>query len=78
MHYHLHRKDPYKEHYDKVKVNEYMSLDELAKVLEELVKKFSGMFTARFSTYVTVHAKTSLVCAKIEIHFLSPAYSYTH
>ena len=29
-------------------------------------------------TYVTVHAKTSLVCTKIETHFLSPAYSYTH
>ena len=28
--------------------------------------------------FVTVHAKTSLVRTKIEIHFLSPAYSYTH
>ena len=28
--------------------------------------------------YVTVHAKTSLVRTKIEINFLSPAYSYTH
>ena len=27
---------------------------------------------------VTVHAKTSLVRTKIEIHILSPAYSYTH
>ena len=27
---------------------------------------------------VTVHAKTSLVRTKIEINFLSPAYSYTH
>ena len=41
--YHLHRKDPYKEHYDVVKVNEYMSLDDLAKVLEELINKFSGI-----------------------------------
>ena len=30
------------------------------------------------TTYVTVHAKTSLVRTKIEINFLSPAYSYTH
>ena len=29
-------------------------------------------------TNVTVHAKTSLVRTKIEINFLSPAYSYTH
>ena len=28
--------------------------------------------------YVTVHAKTSLVQTKIENHFFSPAYSYTH
>ena len=28
--------------------------------------------------YVTVHAKTSPVRTKIEINFLSPAYSYTH
>ena len=28
--------------------------------------------------FVTVHAKTSLVRTKIEIDFLSPAYSYTH
>ena len=27
---------------------------------------------------VTVHAKTSLVCTKIEIHFFTPAYSYIH
>ena len=31
-----------------------------------------------YSSNVTVHAKTSLVCTKIEIHFLSSAYSYTH
>ena len=30
------------------------------------------------NAYVTVHAKTSLVRTKIEINFLSPAYSYTH
>ena len=29
-------------------------------------------------SFVTVHAKTSLVRTKIEINFLSPAYSYTH
>ena len=28
--------------------------------------------------YVTVHAKTSLVRTKIEIHFLSPAYVYVY
>ena len=31
-----------------------------------------------YNIYVTVHAKTSLVHTKIEIIFLSPAYSYTH
>ena len=31
-----------------------------------------------FTTFVTVHAKTSLVRTKIEINILSPAYSYTH
>ena len=25
-----------------------------------------------------IHAKTSLVCTKIEINFLTPAYSYIH
>ena len=29
-------------------------------------------------TYVTVHAKTSLVRTKIEINFFTPAYSYIH
>ena len=28
--------------------------------------------------YVTVHAKTSLVRTKIEINFITPAYSYIH
>ena len=41
----LHRKDPYEEHYDVTKVNEYMNLVSLAKVLDELMKKFAGMFT---------------------------------
>ena len=36
------------------------------------------MSNVRKFTYVTVHAKTSLVRTKIEINFLSPAYSYTH
>ena len=30
------------------------------------------------TTYVTVHAKTSLVRTKIEIHFFTPSYSYIH
>ena len=36
------RKNPYVEHYDVIKVNEYMQLDNLAKVLNELIKKFPG------------------------------------
>ena len=38
----LNRKNPYVEHYDKVKVNEYMDLDRLAKVLNELTEMFPG------------------------------------
>ena len=37
------RKNPYVEQYDRVKVNEYLELERLAKVLEQLVDKFSGM-----------------------------------
>ena len=45
LYYHcLHRKNPYVEYYDVINVNEYMDLDNLAKVLNELVAKFSGMF----------------------------------
>ena len=55
-HYLLHRKNPYVEHYDVVKVNEYMDLDNLAKVLEELVNKYSGMFVDVFSyTYFDMY-----------------------
>ena len=41
----LHRKNLYEEHYDVIKVNEYMDLVTLAKVLDELTKKFAGMLT---------------------------------
>ena len=41
----LFRKNPYEEHYDVIKVNEYMDLVSLAKVLDELMKKFPGMLT---------------------------------
>ena len=40
----LNRKNPYEEHYDKVKVNEYMDLDSLAKVLNELTEMFPGTY----------------------------------
>ena len=36
------RKNPYEEHYDVIKVNEYMDLVSLAKVLDELMKRFAG------------------------------------
>ena len=39
----LYRKNPYVENYDMIKVNEHMDLDSLAKVLDELVKKSSGI-----------------------------------
>ena len=40
----LYRKNPYEEHYDRVKVNEYMDLVSLAKVLDELTKMFPGTY----------------------------------
>ena len=49
--YCLHRKNPYIEHYDVIKVNEYMDLDKLAKVLNELITKFSGMFAYTVALY---------------------------
>ena len=39
------RKNPYEEHYDVIKVNEYMDLVTLAEVLDELMKRFAGMLT---------------------------------
>ena len=36
------------------------------------------VWVSEWEIYVTVHAKTSLVCTKIEIHFFTPAYSYVH
>ena len=47
----LDRKNPYEECYDKVKVNEYMDLDSLAKVLNELTEMFPGTY---ISIYVYV------------------------
>ena len=38
----------------------------------------NGKYRYRGILYVTVHAKTSLVHTKIEIHFFTPAYSYIH
>ena len=53
-----HRKNPYVENYDVIKVNEYMNLDNLAKVLEELVKIFSGIslinLHIKLDTYVCI------------------------
>ena len=48
------------------------------KVLIAYGAQSSAQYTNVLYTYVTVHAKTSLVRTKIEINFLSPAYSYTH
>ena len=51
----LYRKNPYIENCDMVKVNEYMDLDSLAKVLDELVKEFSGillMYNILISMYM--------------------------
>ena len=53
----LYRKNPYEERYDKVKVNEYMDLVSLAKVLDELTKIFPGtyvciMYTILYNNYV--------------------------
>ena len=45
MFHDFYRKNPYVEHYDVIMVNEYMKLDNLAKLLDELIKKFSGIFT---------------------------------
>ena len=43
------------------------------KILAQVNTKDSGK-----RSFVTVHAKTSLVYTKIEINFFTPAYSYTH
>ena len=50
--YDVHRKDPYTEHYDVVKFNEYMDLNNLAKVLEKLLNKFPGMFVRNISDLI--------------------------
>ena len=54
-----------------VTINEFTRLGALA-----IISALNGLRLA--TTYVTVHAKTSLIRTKIEIDFLSPAYSYTH
>jgi len=40
----VHRKNPYDEQYDRMKVNEYLDLERLANILEILTKTLQGMF----------------------------------
>ena len=49
----LYRKNPYEERYDKVKVNEYMDLVNLAKVLDELTKIFPGKYVCIMYTILS-------------------------
>ena len=68
--YLLCRKNPYTEHYDKVKVNEYMDLDKLAKILEALVKKYPGMFVDRVYLIQCYYVLVNSHKCSCGLHFL--------
>ena len=46
------RKNPYTEHYEKLKVDEFLNLKRLAIILENLVESFPGVFSVLIQLYV--------------------------
>ena len=56
----------------------YDSLNSSAHMETQLILLKMNKESFKIYSYVTVHAKTSLVHTKIESHFFNPAYSYIH